>query len=294
MKKPIRKTKPDIRFTAKSDSGLLDCVKSELTGFPSGKIKSFLKHRQISVDGVSTTKFDYPVKKGQLISIRQAPVPESPGPAPDIIYEDDWLIAINKPAGLLTVATDREKEKTAYRMLKDGGREGHIFVVHRLDRDTSGVLLFAKSREIRDVLQSSWEDAVKREYLAICEGVFEQKSGRCDTMLRETSTHLVYSSPYGGKRAITNYEVIRDNGLYSLVRVWIETGRKNQIRVHLSELGHPVVGDKKYGAKSNPLGRLGLHAGLLRIMHPVTNTPLILEAKPGRKFKLPARANSQK
>jgi len=293
MKRPRTKTKPDISFTAKSDCGLLECVKSELVGFKAGKIKSFLRHRQISVDGIATTKFDYPVKKGQLITIRQTPVPERHGPAPEIIYEDDWLIAINKPAGLLTVATDREKEKTAYRLLKDEGREGQVFVVHRLDRDTSGVLLFAKSREIRDMLQSSWEETVRREYLAICEGVFEQKRGRCDTMLRETSTHLVYSSPFGGKRAITNYEVIRDNGLYSLVRVWIETGRKNQIRVHLSELGHPVVGDKKYGAKGDPLGRLGLHASLLGITHPVTKTLLVLEAKPDRKLRLPARPHSQ-
>lgn len=288
MKKTGTKTKPDISFVVRSDSGLLECVKSELTGFPLKKIKSFLKHRQISVNGVATTKFDYPVKKGQTVTIRQTFVPERTGPAPEIIFEDDWLIAINKPAGLLSVASDTEKEKTAYRMLKEG-REGQLFVVHRLDRDTSGVLLFAKDREIRDGLQENWEaEARSREYLAICQGVFEKKSGRCDTMLRETSTHLVYSSPHSGKRAITNYEVIKDNGQYSLVRVWIETGRKNQIRVHLSELGHPVVGDKKYGAKGNPLGRLGLHASILEIRHPVTGEFLKIEAKPGKKFKLPS------
>jgi len=286
MKKTGQKLKPDIVLTARSDSGLLKCVKNELEGVPGGKIKSFLEHRQISVGGITTTKFDYPVKAGQTIRIRQTVLPERTGSKPDIIYEDEYLIAINKPAGLLSVATDTEKEKTAYRMLKEG-REGQIFVVHRLDRDTSGVLLFAKSTEIRDILQDGWEENPKREYLAICEGVFNEKKGRCDTLLRETSTHLVYSAPFGGKRAITNYEVINDNGKYSLVRVRIETGRKNQIRVHMSELKHPVAGDKKYGAKGNPLGRLGLHAGVLEIIHPVTKNPLKLEAKADRKFKLP-------
>lgn len=294
MKKPGQKTRPDIVFTAPNDSGLLDCVKNELSGFPAGKIKSFLKYRQISVAGTATTKFDYPVIKGQVITIKQTVLPEKSGPGPDIIFEDDYLIAINKPHGLLTVATDTEKEKTAYRMLKEG-REGQLFVVHRLDRDTSGVLLFAKSIEIRDMLQNAWEDTPRRGYLAICEGVFSEKKGRCDTLLRETSTHLVYSAPFGGKRAITNYEVINDNGLYSLVRIWIETGRKNQIRVHMSELGHPVVGDKKYKARGNPLGRLGLHAGILEITHPVTKSPLVLEAKADKKFKLPSiQANTKR
>lgn len=285
MRKPGVRAKPDIVFTAPSDSGLLECVKSELSGYPMGKIKSFLKHRQISVAGVTTTKFDYPVKKGQVITVRQTILSEKAGPEPEIIYEDEYLIAINKPAGLLSVATDTEKERTAYRLLKEG-REGQLFVVHRLDRDTSGVLLFAKSPEMRETLQSNWENTPRREYLAICEGVFAEKKGRCDTLLRETSTHMVYSAPFGGKRAITNYEVVKDNGLYSLVRIWIETGRKNQIRVHLSELGHPVAGDKKYGAKCNPLGRLGLHASILEIVHPVTKNPLVLEAKADKKFKL--------
>lgn len=293
MRKPGVRTKLDIVFTAANDSGLLECVKRKLIGYPAGKIKSFLKYRQISVAGVTTTKFDYPVKKGQVITIRQTVLPNRVGPGPDIIYEDDYLIAINKPAGLLSVATDAEKERTAYRLLKEG-REGQVFVVHRLDRDTSGILLFAKSAEIRDLLQNAWENTPRREYLAICEGVFSEKNGRCDTLLRETSTRMVYSAPFGGKRAITNYEVLNDNGLYSSVRIWIETGRKNQIRVHLSELGHPVAGDKKYGAKGNPLGRLGLHAGVLEIIHPVTKNPLVLEAKADKRLKLPSGQTNTK
>ncbi len=187
----------------------------------------------------------------------------------------------------MSVATDTEKEKTAFRLLKDS-LDCPVYVVHRLDRDTSGVLLFAKSAEIKEMLQSEWDKTLKREYLAVCEGVFKEKKGRCDTTLSETSAHTVYSNPSGeGRRAVTNYEVIRENSGYSFLRVFIETGRKNQIRVHMQQLGHPIVGDKKYGAVSNPLGRLGLHASVLEITHPVTKEPLFLEAKPERKFKLP-------
>ncbi|MPM46628.1 tRNA pseudouridine synthase C [bioreactor metagenome] len=207
---------------------------------------------------------------------------------PEIIYEDKVLLAVNKPAGLLSVATDTEKERTAYRLLKPG-REGRLFVVHRLDRDTSGVLLFAKSQEIKDALQKNWEEtALLREYLAVCEGVFTEKKGRCDTILRENSVHQVYSVSSGeGKRAITNYEVLRENGRWSLVRITLETGRKNQIRVHMRELGHPVAGDKKYGASGNPLGRLGLHASRLDILHPITHSPISLTAKYDKRFHLP-------
>lgn len=207
---------------------------------------------------------------------------------PEIIYEDKALLAVNKPAGLLSVANDTEKERTAYRLLKPG-REGRLFVVHRLDRDTSGVLLFAKSREIKEQLQNGWEKvALLREYLAVCEGVFAEKQGRCDTILRENSVHKVYSVSHGaGKRAVTNYEVLRENGSWSLVRLTLETGRKNQIRVHMSDLGHPVAGDKKYGASGNPLGRLGLHASTLKILHPVTHNPVTLTAKYDKRFRFP-------
>jgi 23S rRNA pseudouridine1911/1915/1917 synthase len=278
--------KNDIVFEASADGGLLECVRRELAGLPGGKAKSFLEHRLISVDGLVTSKYDFPVRRGQTIRIRQSGGGSYASPL-EVLYEDDDLLAVNKPAGLLTVSTDTEKERTAYRLLKDSG-VGPIFVVHRLDRDTSGVLLFAKSAEMRDELQRGWEKTRRREYLAICEGVFAEKSGRCDTLLRESSAHVVYSAPYGdGRRAVTNYEVIKENARYSFLRVLIETGRKNQIRVHMKELGHPVVGDKKYGAAGNPLKRLGLHASCLEIIHPRTGAPVTIKAAPDRAFRLP-------
>lgn len=282
----MKSTKENIVFEVNEDSGLLDCVRKERSELPLGKAKSYLEHRMISVDGAVTTKFDYPVKRGQTITISHAVNSSYDSPL-DIIYEDSDLLAINKPAGLLCVATDTEKENTAIRLLRDAGIDP-LYVVHRIDRDTSGVLLFAKSIEMRDKLQATWNEIKRREYLAVCEGIFPEKKGRCDTILRETSTFLVYSVKSGeGQRAITNYEVIKENAHYSYLRVLIETGRKNQIRVHMTDLSHPVVGDKKYGAHGNPLGRLGLHASLLEFVHPRTGNALVIKATPESRFRLP-------
>jgi len=274
----------DIVFTAAEDGGLLAVTRRQLSHLPAGKVKSFLEHRQISVDGVVSTKFDHPVKAGQRISIAPAGAAKTP-PLP-IIYEDEAILAVDKPAGLLVVATDSEKTRTAYRMLREAGMDS-IFVVHRLDRDTSGVLIFAKSREIRDALQANWEGCT-REYIALCEGIFEEKEGRCDTLLTEDVNHMVYSTLGEGKRAVTNYKVLAEGAGHSQLRLRIETGRKNQIRVHMKELGHPVVGDKKYGSGAGPLGRLALHARLLGITHPVSGKPLELTAPIPAKLRLKA------
>jgi RluA family pseudouridine synthase len=282
----LKNNKRDIIFAAAESGGLLELVRRELPDIPAGKTKSYLEHRMISVDDVVTSRYNYAVKRGQTVKIRQSASGAYASPL-EIIYEDSDLFAVNKPAGLLTVATDTEKENTAIRLLREGG-VNPLFVVHRLDRDTSGVLLLAKSAEMRDALQNAWESVRRREYAAVCEGVFAKKSGRCDTLLRETATHLVYSAQSGdGKRAITNYEVTRENERYSYLRVLIETGRKNQIRVHFKDLGHPVAGDKKYGAAGNPLGRLGLHASVLELAHPRTGKTLVLTAKAERRFRLP-------
>lgn len=243
----------------------------------------------ISVDGVVTSKYNYPVKRGQTVKISMTITASSNSPLP-VVYEDEDLIAVCKPAGLLSVATDTEKENTAFRLLRDSGIEP-LFVVHRLDRDTSGVLLFAKNAETHDKLTGAWSEYVKRrEYLAICEGVFAEKKGRCESVLRENSEHIVYSASYGdGKLAITNYEVLKENTRYSYLRVLIDTGRKNQIRVHMQEIKHPVVGDKKYGAHGSPIGRLGLHASALELLHPRTNELISIKASPDSRFHLPKK-----
>ncbi len=276
----------EINFISDDNGLLLDILNDGLSNsFKRGKIKSFLEHSQVSINGVVTTKYNYPVQKGDSVSVCLTPSNNIKIPF-EVIYEDDYLIAINKPSGLLSVATDSEKENTAFRILKECGKT--VFVVHRLDRDTSGVLLFAKRREVKEKLQKNWDSTLYREYIAVCEGVFKEKSGRAESYLKESKTHIVYSDKFGknGKKAITNYEVIKTSKKYSWLRINIETGRKNQIRVAMKDLGHPIAGDKKYGALTNPFKRLGLHASMLKIIHPVTEKVVTFEAKIPRCFTL--------
>lgn len=277
--------KRDIELNVKEGAKLLAYLHGELSNIPRGKVKSYLEHRQISVNGIITTKYDYPLKAGDLvkISMNEGSVKTH---GVEVIYEDEYLLAVNKPAKLLSVPTEKEKERSVYTRLLEN-RRGELYVVHRLDRDTSGVLLFAKKRDICTKLQDNWNEAVTlREYMAICEGSFEKKKGRCDSLISENSVHRMYSGSEG-KRAITDYEVIREAGEYSLVRLKLLTGRKNQIRVHMKELGNPVVGDKKYGSETNPIGRLGLHASALAFIHPVTGKEIKINARHERKFALP-------
>ena len=279
--------KKDMVFSVGEKAELLKFMYAEIKGIPKGKIKSFLEHRQVSVNGMVTTKFNFALKAGDTVKISTGEgTRETRGIK--IIYEDEWIVAVNKPAGLLTVATDSEKLKTAYALLSEN-RRGKLFVVHRLDRDTSGVLLFAKSAEIKDKLQEDWNDRILlREYLAICEGSFEEKKGICKSYITENNAHVMYSGREG-KLAITEYEVLRENAEYSYVKLNLKTGRKNQIRVHMKELGNPVVGDKKYGSTKNPIGRLGLHAVRLGFVHPVSGEEVTVKADLERKFTLPKR-----
>ncbi len=288
--------KQQQNFRVESPSTLLPFLREKLAGKPAGKVKSILEHGLVSVDGKATTKYNAPLKPGQTVTI-DAYVPEPPANAlaashPPILYEDRELLVIDKPAGLLTISTgSKEPEDTAYRQMTAYVRrknpENRIFVVHRLDRDTSGVVVFAKDPVIKEALQEKWDELVTyRGYYAIAEGKMEEPAGRLTSWLKETRTHIVYSSRKAGdgKPAVTNYEMIRQNPDYSFLRVWLETGRKNQIRVQLSELGHPVTGDKKYGAKRDPLKRLGLHAWKLELTHPFTGKRLDLIAEPPQKF----------
>jgi RluA family pseudouridine synthase len=202
-----------------------------------------------------------------------------------ILYEDRDILVVDKPSGLLTIGTDTEKTQTVYFALTDYVRKGYsksmkrIFIVHRLDRDTSGLLVFAKNMEAKTYLQNHWEETEKK-YLAVVHGQCGKESGIITTYLAENNAHVVYSTsdPAKGKLSSTAYKVLKQTKDFALLEVDLLTGRKNQIRVHLAGIGHAIVGDKKYGAKDKANARLALHAGSLSFKHPFNGRQLLFEA----------------
>ncbi|MBQ2946945.1 MAG: RNA pseudouridine synthase [Bacilli bacterium] len=199
----------------------------------------------------------------------------------DILYEDKFIIVVNKPSNLLTVATDKEKDRTLYSYvydyLKQKNKNNKVFIVHRLDKDTSGIVIFAKDEKTKFYLQDNW-DKFKRNYVAVVNGKVEKKKGVIKSYLQETKTHLTYSvNDKNGKLAITEYEKILENKQYTMLSLNLKTGRKNQIRVQLADIGNPIVGDKKYGIKKDPIRRMALVANTLEFIHPKTNKKIIID-----------------
>ena len=283
----------DPEYVVSKPMGLLDFLLLKITNQSRNNVKKILGSRCVLVDGAVVTQFDFQLAKGDVVTISSVPMSKGKNPVKitercklDIIHEDDDFIVVNKPSGLLSVATDKEKEKTAYRYLMDYVRaknpRARIYVVHRLDKDTSGIFMVCKNEDLKNLMQDNWNNIVsKRGYYAVCEGKFKEKSGTVKSYLKETSTNIMYSSqnPHQGQLAITHYKVIKENLKYSLVDVNIDSGRKNQIRVHMGDLGHNIVGDNKYGNPSDPLNRLGLHAYELEFTHPITKQKMNFKAK---------------
>ena len=211
-----------------------------------------------------------------------------------VLYEDGDIVVVDKPAGLLTVGTDSDKSRTAYFVLTDYVRKGaarsrnRVFIVHRLDRETSGVLVFAKSEEAKLRLQEKWPETEKK-YLAVVHGKCRKRSETITTYLAENKAHVVYSTsdPAKGKLSHTAYRVLRQTKDFALLEVDLLTGRKNQIRVHLAGIGHPIVGDRKYGREGDSHASLALHARTISFKHPFTGKPLVFSAKvPGHFSRL--------
>ena len=250
-------------------------------------IKALLKNKKILVDGVVVTQFDYMLRPKQVVSISKYPMMQkSLKSSLDIVYEDDDFIVINKPAGLLSVGTDKEITETAYRMVMDyvrtDNRKGELFITHRLDRDTSGLLIFTKSYKLREAMQDDWNKLVKvRGYYAVVEGRLIKKQETLKNYLKENELHMIYITPnkHEAQEAITHYQVMKESKDFSLLDVKIDTGRKNQIRVQLNHIGHPVLGDNKYGEPANPFKRLMLHAYKLEFIHPITKKTFKFETK---------------
>ena len=198
-------------------------------------------------------------------------------PRMKLVYEDDDIIVIDKGYGLLSMGNDKIKEGTAYSILRDYLKRkdprNKLFIVHRLDQATSGLMMFAKNVQAKETMQHNWNNMVlERQYVAIVEGTLEPEEGEIRSYLAENSAHEVYSTrnPDEGQLAVTYYRTVRSRKPYSMVELSLATGRKNQIRVHMKDAGHPIAGDKRYGAKTSPLHRLCLHARTLRFVHPVT------------------------
>jgi 23S rRNA pseudouridine1911/1915/1917 synthase len=279
------------QFPVTEPGELMKFLTGKLPALSRNNIKSLLTHRQIQVNGQVVTQYNHPLKAGDQVAVDWSLVRDAgQGPGLKILYEDADLMIIDKPAGLLSIASNQEKLHTAYHQLTDYVRQSdpdaHMFIVHRLDRDTSGVMLFAKNETAKRRLQDAWKEMVTdRAYVALVEGQVK-KAGSIKSWLKETKTGLMYSSsiPADGLEAVTHYRVLQATPEYSLLELRLETGRKNQIRVHMKDMGHSIVGDRKYGAVTNPLGRLGLHAHILAFYHPVTGKLMRFETEIPQKF----------
>ena len=290
LPKETKKTKP--QFIVKEEVELLTFLLASMPNKSRHNIKSFLRDKQVLVNNKAVTQFNHILKPNQVVEIKDGKAPEAQKyKGLTIIFEDQHLIVIEKQEGTLSIATDKQKLHNAYSILSDHIKKedprNRIFVIHRLDRETSGLMMFAKSEKVQKLMQESWNATIReRTYLAITEGFVKDTEGVIESYLVENKALTVYSTnnPDLGKYAITHYETLKATENNSLLKVNLETGRKNQIRVHMKDIGYPIVGDEKYGAKTDPIGRLGLHAWVLSFIHPITGEEMFFETKIPKKF----------
>jgi len=283
---------PTIYFKVKEETGLMEFLMLQMPNKSRSKIKSLLGNKQVLVDGKPVSQFNHPLVAGQKVEISKNKIKIADKIAEfSIVYEDQDIIVIDKSAGLLSISTAKEKRATAYSLLsthvKKQDSSNKIFIVHRLDRETSGLMLFAKSEPIKRRLQEAWNATIlERTYIAVVEGEPGKPEGTIVSYLFEDKMFRMHSSQNSGKgqKAVTHYSTLKRNRNYSLLKVNLETGRKNQIRVHMLEIGNSIIGDKKYGAFSNPINRLGLHAQQLSFIHPATGEKLSFNSKIPKAF----------
>lgn len=274
------------KYIVKENEILIEFLKKMFSNLSKNSVKSLLHNEKVFVNGNMTTKYNYELNIGDVVEIREKIAKNI-----DIIYEDKDIIVINKPSGLLTVATEKEKNKTAYHLimeyLKKKNKNNRIFIIHRLDKDTSGIIMFAKNERAKHLYQDNWNDIVKKRcYYAVIDGKMENKEGTIKSYLKENG-NMVYSvKDRSGKLAITEYKVLKERKNISLLDINLKTGRKNQIRVHMKENKTPILGDLKYGEKSKLINRLALHAYKLELVNPVTKKLLTFEINMPNEFKM--------
>ncbi|MDE6270028.1 MAG: RluA family pseudouridine synthase [Muribaculaceae bacterium] len=273
--------RPDIilDLRPRAETRLLDFLYEAMPDRKRTTVKDYLKHRQVMVDGNVTSQWDTPVGPDSEIRVNTTREFQTlANPRLKIVYEDDDILVVNKGYGLLSVSTDNKREGTAYSILRDYVKRvdprNKLFIVHRLDQHTSGLMLFAKSARAKEILQHNWNNMVlERRYVAVVEGgAPDPAEGYVRTLLAENSEHVVYVTDDAskGQDSLTEYCTLAARGNYALLELQLATGRKNQIRVHMQHIGHPIVGDRKYGASTSPIHRLALHARTLRFVHPIT------------------------
>ena len=305
-KKRFNETEPKIEYTnifkVKRTQELLEFL-LEKCNTSRNNVKMLLKNHQIVVNGSVVTQFNLLLATEDEVKISKKPIRElannkiksrqikKPLPRIDILYEDDDFIAIDKPQGLLSVESDKDTNSAfdlVLKYLNETSKSLRPFTIHRIDKETSGILVFAKSPVIQSKLRLNWNDYVKtREYIAVVKGKMPKKEDRLFYKLLENQNNLVYVSKSNeGQDSITNYKVIKETNSLSLVKVLIETGRKNQIRVVFNHIGNPIIGDIKYNPNDGlgPLKRLGLHASKLEFLHPITKELISIESKAPNTF----------
>lgn len=267
-----------IELPVKQPTTLLPHLLSSLEMCKRNTVKNYLAHNQVMVNGAITRQFDQPLNPGDKVLVNQSrEFQVFRHPRMKLFYEDDDILVVYKGYGLLSMATDKKKEGTAYSIVRDYLKQkdprNKLFIVHRLDQNTSGLMMFAKTQQAKENMQHNWNNMViERKYIAVVEGYIEKDEGEIRSYLAENSQHQVYSTDdqEKGKLAVTRYKVLKRGKGNTLVEVTLDTGRKNQIRVHMKDLGHPIVGDRRYGAKPSSIGRMALHALTLRFVHPIT------------------------
>lgn len=289
--------KPDVieNYTPAADTTLLDFLFASMPERKRTTVKELLKYNRVAVNGMPVTLHNTPLTPADKVSVnltREFKVFSNR--RVKLVYEDADLMVIEKGYGLLSMGNDKVTDGTAYTIMRDWVKwenpSNKLFIVHRLDRDTSGLMMFAKNEAAKEAMQHNWNNMViSRKYVCVVEGYVDDDEGEIRSYLAENSQHEVYTTknPEEGKLAVTRYRVIKRAMGHTMVEVSLETGRKNQIRVHMKELGHPIAGDRRYGAKSTIIHRLALHARTLRFVHPLTRRDMNFETPvPGTFWKL--------
>ena len=279
-------------YVVQDEAPLLEWLLANIKGSRS-KIKATLQGRGIKVNGKCVTQFDFPLQKGMKISVSQTKKNDQfKSRYVKLVYEDRWLVVVEKNVGILSMAAGHKSlnvKSVLDNYFQKTGQKCRAHVVHRLDRDTSGLMVYAKDMETEQILEHNWHEIVyDRRYVAVVSGEMAENEGTIANWLKDNKAYVTYSSPVdnGGKYAVTHFRVLDRTTEHSLVEFQLETGRKNQIRVHSADMGHPVCGDTKYGNGDDPIHRLCLHACVLCFWHPVTRERMEFDTPIPTPFRL--------